>query len=127
MKQHQVMKHPEDIDLFEPRQVEITEALEEIEDPISKMTNNALERVAMAMALLASFGPLELWQRAAFEIHRKIEPGSIRSKGMAETVWNAVQFLQECHRLNEEQLAADPELKKRLEDHLGITLDRDED
>jgi hypothetical protein len=119
------MKSPDDLDVFDSEQIAITRELDLERGGHLKLVSSMILGLTAVHSAMRVVGPLEHWQRAAYEAHQAAErSSSTSSKLIAGELWRIVEYLQ---RVKQGAYAGikDPEIKKCMQDigdEMGIDL-----
>lgn len=100
------MNDPEDLDVFEGRQAQITAKADQTgKQGLDNFLGNLLMRCNLTLPELINEMPIEMWQRAAYEAHSlaQREPTEF-NKGKADVLWLHVRFIQDSLRLGKSLL-----------------------
>ena len=109
-----IMTSPTDLDEWESEQVAITRAIDEKRNGARAFTNFMCGKANMVKMATLAGGPLQLWQRAAYEAHLIAErSGDSVEKTTAEAMWAFVQYLQK-----EYELGMRPEIVEYMKTHI---------
>lgn len=91
-----MMKDRDDLDQLHPCQADITHLIDQHGAKIIDLLVSQCETALLGMLKIAMIMPLQIWQRACYELSNKArvteEPWD---KLKSDTMWNVVNFLQE--------------------------------
>jgi hypothetical protein len=99
------MKDPEDIDLFSPDQLKISEIFDSIPGADCLLIKAASQQVRESIEVLTKLTPA-MWQRACFEVHRQAQqPGAPPTMVVAaKLIFATTKYLAEECKVSEAEM-----------------------